>query len=131
MLCALVRGPEERELLVVNVHASAGLPVAAAREVLAAGETALDIADGVPVLFGGDLNLRPAQEPHPFEELERRLGLDGPLDPRSLDHLLVRGLDVIEPEHALPAAAREVPGPQGRVLQLSDHACVTATFGVK
>jgi len=66
-----------------------------------------------------------------FEELERRFGIDGPLDPRSLDHLLVRGLDVIEPERALPAPAREVPGPAGRVVQLSDHPVLAGTFGMK
>jgi endonuclease/exonuclease/phosphatase family metal-dependent hydrolase len=131
MLCALVCGPRDRALLVANLHASAGLPAAAAREVLAAAETALDLADGAPVVFGGDLNLRPAQMPQPFEQLRERFGLNGPVEPRSLDHLLVRGLEVIEPAHALPAAAREVPGPHGRVLQLSDHACVTATFGMK
>ena len=54
-----------------------------------------------------------------------------PLDPRSLDHLLVRGLDVIEPEHALPSPAREVPGPAGRVVRLSDHRLLAGTFGMK
>jgi endonuclease/exonuclease/phosphatase family metal-dependent hydrolase len=131
ILCALLHGPDGRDLLVANLHASAALPAAAAREVLAAAETALDLADGTPVIFGGDLNLRPAQTPQPFEELERRFGIDGPLDPRSLDHLLVRGLDVIEPEHALPAPAREVPGPAGRVVQLSDHPVLAGTFGMK
>jgi endonuclease/exonuclease/phosphatase family metal-dependent hydrolase len=131
MLCALLHGPDGRDLLVANLHASAAFPAAAAREVLAAAETVLDLADGTPMILGGDLNLRPAQTPEPFEELERRFGIDGPLEPRSLDHLLVRGLDVIEPEHALPTSAREAPGPAGRVVQLSDHPLLAGTFGMK
>jgi hypothetical protein len=37
---------------------------------------------------------------------------------------------VIEPAHALPDSAREVPGPAGRLLRLSDHPSVAASFSV-
>ena len=113
-----------------NLHATAGAPAAAAREVLAAAETALELAAGAPLLFGGDLNLRPDHAGAAFEQLERRFGLRGPLDGSGIDHLLVHGLDVVEPAHALSAAAREVPGPGGRAVRLSDHPVVAASFGV-
>ena len=131
MLLAHLRGPEDREIVVANLHASASDRAAARREVIAAAETALDVAGEAPLLFGGDLNLRPAETPEAFDELESRFGFTPPAEPHSLDHLLVRGLDVIEPAHSLPASAREAPGPRGRVLQLSDHPCVAGTFGVK
>jgi hypothetical protein len=98
--------------------------------VLAAAETALDLAAGRPLVFGGDLNLRPRRTPEPFEELERRLGFRGPAQSNSIDHLLVHGLAVIEPSHALPDSAREVPGPAGRLLRLSDHPSVAASFSL-
>jgi endonuclease/exonuclease/phosphatase family metal-dependent hydrolase len=130
MLVALLHGPDGRDLAVANLHATAGAPEAAGREVLAAAETALELANGAPLLFGGDLNLRPARSPQVFEELERRFDVRGPVEPRSIDHLLVYGLDVLAPAHMLPASAREAPGPGGRLLTLSDHATVVATFGV-
>jgi endonuclease/exonuclease/phosphatase family metal-dependent hydrolase len=131
MVLAHLRGPGEHELVVANLHASAHDRVAARREVIAAAETALDVSRGAPLLFGGDLNLRPAEAPEAFEELEGRFGFSPPTEPHSLDHLLVRGLEVIEPPHSLPASVREAPGPRGRVLQLSDHPCVAGAFGVK
>jgi endonuclease/exonuclease/phosphatase family metal-dependent hydrolase len=130
MLVARVHGPDSQELVVANLHASAGMPAAAAREVLAAAETALDLAGGRPLLLGGDLNLRPADTPGTFEELEKRLGFRGPAEAHALDHLLAHGLGVVEPAHALPDAAREVPGPRGRRLRLSDHPSVAASFSV-
>jgi hypothetical protein len=129
MLVALLHGPDGRDVAVANLHASTG-PPAAAREVLAAAETALELAGGAPLLLGGDLNLRPDGAGPLFDELERRFGLRGPAEPGSLDHLLVHGLEVVEPAHALPDSAREAPGPGGRSLRLSDHPAVAASFGV-
>ncbi|MFL5886350.1 MAG: endonuclease/exonuclease/phosphatase family protein [Thermoleophilaceae bacterium] len=130
MLYATLEGPGGRRLAVANLHASAGLPEAAEREVLAAAETALDLAGDVPLLFGGDLNLRPDRSPHAFEQLAQRCGFDVQADGKGIDHLLAHGLDVVEPAHALPPDAREVPGPRGRLLRLSDHPIVVASVGV-
>jgi hypothetical protein len=47
------------------------------------------------------------------------------------DALVARGLEVLDPPRLLPPEAREVPGPDGLRIRLSDHAQVTATFGVK
>jgi endonuclease/exonuclease/phosphatase family metal-dependent hydrolase len=131
MIFALLEGPEDRRLAVANLHAS-GAPSAAAREVLAAAETALDLAGGVPLLFGGDLNLRRERSPDVFDELVRRLGLTAPVESASIDHLLSHGLQVLEPAHSLPADAREITAPAhpGRMLRLSDHPTVVASFVV-
>src|SRR2546421_737122 len=43
MLCALLHGPDGRDLLLANLHASAALPAGAARGGLAAAETAVDL----------------------------------------------------------------------------------------
>jgi hypothetical protein len=54
-----------------------------------------------------------------FDQLLTRFGLAPPTSPGAIDHLLVRGLDVIAPPH---------PGP---TLPLSDHAYVTAALGMR
>jgi endonuclease/exonuclease/phosphatase (EEP) superfamily protein YafD len=80
----------------------------------------------VPLIFGGDLNLRP-RDTVIFRELERRHGLAGTTGPASIDHLLVRGLEVVEPTKPWPPERREVR--EGRLaIRLSDHAPVQATF---
>jgi endonuclease/exonuclease/phosphatase family metal-dependent hydrolase len=113
---------------VANLHASAGLPTLAAREVVLAAEWALAWSAGDPLVFGGDLNLRPRRNPAPFVELGERLGLGEPTGPDAIDHLLVSGLDVAEPPRRLPAEARELQEPDGLRIRLSDHAPVVARF---
>lgn len=111
-----------------NLHASAGLPELASHEVVRAAGTALEWSDGDPLVFGGDLNLRPGHDPAPFVELRERFGLGEPTGPNAIDHLLARGLEVVERPRRLPPEARELLAPDGRRLRLSDHAPVTATF---
>jgi endonuclease/exonuclease/phosphatase family metal-dependent hydrolase len=108
---------------VANLHASAGLPLQAGAEVVRAARAALAWSGAEPLVFGGDLNLRPARDPVPFDEL-RRLGLGEPTAPGAIDHLLVRGLEVAEPPHAVE---REVESGVVRI-RLSDHAPVLAEF---
>ncbi len=87
---------------------------------------------GEPLLFGGDLNLRPSRQPEAFAELERRHGLAPPTGRR---------------RHRPPAGARDWPWPRrrtpsrrprassprsaGRVLRLSDHDLVAAGFEMR
>jgi endonuclease/exonuclease/phosphatase family metal-dependent hydrolase len=131
----LARRPERRRamraridgLTVVNLHASANRPGAAAREVLRAAEWA---GEG-PLLFGGDLNLRPAAQPEVFHELRERFGLAPATAPDAIDHLLVRGLDVVDAPHSLPPERRERDAGAGVRTRLSDHAPVLATFAMK
>jgi len=99
--------------------------------VVRGAERAIEFAGADPLLFGGDLNLRPARAPDAFDELSDRLGLAAPTDAQAIDHLLARGLDVVEPPRALAVTAREVPEAGGLRVRLSDHAPVTASFGMR
>jgi endonuclease/exonuclease/phosphatase family metal-dependent hydrolase len=113
-----------------NLHASAGLPEKASAEVLAAAASAVGWSGDHPLVFGGDMNLRPGNDPFPFVELRERFGLGEPTGPDAIDHLLARGLDVVEPPRRLPPEARELPQPDGRRLRPSDHAPVVAAWQV-
>jgi endonuclease/exonuclease/phosphatase family metal-dependent hydrolase len=118
---------EGAELCVANLHATNDKPDLATADVLRAAEAAVEWAGDSPLLFGGDLNLRPSKDPGVFEALRERFGLSGPTHADAIDHLLVRNLDVVEPATAWPAERREVPG-HGLQLRLSDHAPVQARF---
>ncbi|HEV2874363.1 MAG TPA: endonuclease/exonuclease/phosphatase family protein, partial [Thermoleophilaceae bacterium] len=89
--------PGAGPLCVANLHATAGRPARAAAEMLAAAEAAVAWSGNVPLVFGGDLNLRPASDPEPFARLDERFGLREPTAPDAIDHVLARGLDVAEP----------------------------------
>jgi endonuclease/exonuclease/phosphatase family metal-dependent hydrolase len=128
MLLARLREPASgRDLAVANLHASTG---GRGDEVIAAAERAVAWAAGAPLVFGGDLNLRPEQGAA-FDELERRLGLEGATGAEAIDHLLASGLEPRERPRALVPARREIPGPRGRAIRLSDHSPVVAAFEVE
>jgi endonuclease/exonuclease/phosphatase family metal-dependent hydrolase len=131
MLWARVELPGGETVCFANLHASAGLPQKATAEVLAAASAAIEWSTGGPLVFGGDLNLRPARDPFPFLELRERFGLGEPTGPNTIDHLLARGLDVVEPPRRLAAEERELLQPDGRRLRLSDHAPVVAQWDVE
>jgi endonuclease/exonuclease/phosphatase family metal-dependent hydrolase len=115
------------QLCVANLHATNDRPELAAADVLRAAAAATEWAGDAPLVFGGDLNLRPAEDPAVFDELGDRLGLAAPTGPHAIDHLLVRGLAAVEPPRPWPAERRELPG-DGLALRLSDHAPVEARF---
>jgi endonuclease/exonuclease/phosphatase family metal-dependent hydrolase len=115
-------------LCVANLHATNDRPELATADVLRAAEAAVGWAGDSPLLFGGDLNLRPGEDPGIFEELEQRFELAGATGPRAIDHLLSRGLTVVTPPAPWPPEDRE-PRTEGRAaLRLSDHAPVQASF---
>ena len=118
---------EDAHLCVANLHATNDRPALATADVLRAAETAVGWASDSPLLFGGDLNLRPGEDPGVFAELERRFDLTGATGPRAIDHLLARGLTVVSPPTPWPAERRERRR-NGRALRLSDHAPVQASF---
>jgi endonuclease/exonuclease/phosphatase family metal-dependent hydrolase len=124
MLWARLAGPEGAGLAVANLHGSVDSVPDADGQVLRAAERAVAWAGDLPLIFGGDLNLRPGRQPGVFEELERRFRLAPPTAPDAIDHLLMRGLDVLEEPRRCDAR-----DPQG--LQLSDHAYVTAAVSMK
>jgi endonuclease/exonuclease/phosphatase family metal-dependent hydrolase len=119
---------EEGAVCFANLHASAGLPELATEEVVRAAGHAVEWSGDDPLVFGGDLNLRPARNPAAFVELRERFGLGEPTGPNAIDHVLARGLDVVEKPRRLPAQERELVEPGGLRLRLSDHAPVDATF---
>jgi endonuclease/exonuclease/phosphatase family metal-dependent hydrolase len=114
---------------VANLHATNDRPKLAAEDVLLAAATASEWAAGSPLVFGGDLNLRPAQNPEVFERLREEFELAAPTAPDAIDHLLSRGLEVLDGPTAWPPERRELPL-EGRALRLSDHAPVEARFSL-
>jgi endonuclease/exonuclease/phosphatase family metal-dependent hydrolase len=114
-------------LCVANLHATNDRPPLAVEDVLRAAETASEWAGKAPLLFGGDLNLRPAEDPEVFERLHERFGLSGPASPDAIDHLLARGLELLQPPLRWPPERREL-AEDGLRLRLSDHAPVEACF---
>jgi endonuclease/exonuclease/phosphatase family metal-dependent hydrolase len=114
-------------LCIANLHATNDRPDLATADVLRAAEAATEWAGDAPLLFGGDLNLRPTENPGAFEALRERFGLDGPTGPGAIDHLLARNLEIAEAPSALPPERRELFR-DGLRLRLSDHAPVQARF---
>jgi endonuclease/exonuclease/phosphatase family metal-dependent hydrolase len=119
---------DEARLCVANLHATAGRPAQAGAEVVAAAEAAVGWSGDAPLVFGGDLNLRPATELGTFELLEERVGLREPTAPDAIDHVLARGLEIAEAPRRLAPERRELTEPDGRRLRLSDHRLITARF---
>ncbi|HEX6229634.1 MAG TPA: endonuclease/exonuclease/phosphatase family protein [Solirubrobacterales bacterium] len=114
-------------LCVANLHATHNRPALATQDVLMAAERAVEWAGEAPLLFGGDLNLHPAGSAEVFDELRGRFGLGPPTSPGAIDHLLVRGMEVVAPPRQWPPERREARS-DGLALRLSDHAPVEAVF---
>ena len=130
MIWARLQLASGETVCVANLHASAGLPEKASVEVLAAAAHAVEWSAGDPLVFGGDTNLRPKRTPLPFVELRERFGLGEPTGPNAIDHILARGLRVVERPRRLPPEERELPVEGGLRLRLSDHAPVISEFEV-
>lgn len=114
---------------IANLHATNDAPPLAAADLVRAAQAATGWAGGSPLIFGGDLNLRPAKDPEIFARLEGEFGLAGTTAPKAIDHLLSRGLETVGPPRPWPPERRELPL-DGRALRLSDHTPVEARFGV-
>ncbi len=115
-------------LCVANFHASTG--ERAAGDVMRTARLATGKAGDRPLILGGDFNLRP-QTSDVFDRLEEEFGLSGVTSEGSIDHLLARNLEVLDPAEAWPAARRDVPDPEtGLMIRLSDHAPVMMRVGV-
>jgi endonuclease/exonuclease/phosphatase family metal-dependent hydrolase len=114
-------------LCLANLHATNDRPELAAEDVLRAAAAATEWAGEAPLLFGGDLNLRPAENPEVFAKLRDRFGLAAPTGPQAIDHLLTSGLQVVEPQQQWPPERRELRE-DGIALRLSDHAPISGRF---
>jgi endonuclease/exonuclease/phosphatase family metal-dependent hydrolase len=130
LIWARLAHPEHGALTVATLHATAHVPAAAARDVERAARAACAWSADVPLVFGGDLNLRMAELPDAFDRLRAELGLDGARPGRAIDHLLFRGLEPQTTPAPLPAERRELRDPDGRLVRLSDHAPVVATYEI-
>jgi endonuclease/exonuclease/phosphatase family metal-dependent hydrolase len=114
-------------LCIANLHATNDRPDLATADVLRAAEAATEWAGDDPLLFGGDLNLRPVEDAAAFEALRERFELEGPTHPHAIDHLLARNLEVTAAPNALAPERRELLR-NGLRLRLSDHAPIRARF---
>lgn len=128
LLFAEVARPGTGAIAVANLHASFHTPRAATRDVERAAAASSGWAHGLPLVFGGDLNLRPRTSSPVFQDIEARLGVAGASGPGAIDHLLTRGLEPEGGVLVLPASWREVPGEHGLLVRLSDHAPVVREF---
>jgi len=115
------------QLCVANLHATNDHPELAATDVLRAAEAAVEWAGDSPLLFGGDLNLRPGEDAEPFDALRTHFGLTGSTAPNAIDHLLARGLATIEVPTPWTPEQRELAS-DGLRLRLSDHSPIQARF---
>jgi endonuclease/exonuclease/phosphatase family metal-dependent hydrolase len=122
--------PEHGPLTAATLHATAHDPAAAARDVERAARAACTWSADVPLVFGGDLNLRMAELPDAFDRLQAELGLGGARPGRAIDHLLVRGVGPRTASEPLAAERREIRNADGRLVRLSDHAPVVATYDI-
>lgn len=115
-------------LCVANFHASTG--GRAEGDVTKAAGLAVAKAGDRPLILGGDFNARPRSS-EVFGRLESEFGLTGETGPGSIDHILVRGAERIEPPEAWPAERRDVPDPESNLMiRLSDHAPVVTRVEV-
>jgi endonuclease/exonuclease/phosphatase family metal-dependent hydrolase len=130
MLWSRLAGSDGAALAVANLHGSVDSVRGADAQLLDAAALAVEWAGPLPLLFGGDLNLRVTRQPELFGALSERFGLAAPTAPDAIDHLLARGLDVLEPARRADAAQRDVDVGGGRVVRLSDHAYVSAALGI-
>lgn len=127
----LARRPERRVmsfvttgggLCVANLHASTG--ERSGDDVLKAARLAVEWAADRPLVLGGDFNLRPRSSAV-FSQLSGEFGFSDPTGSDAIDHLLVRGANLLEPIASWSPERRDVPDQKtGLKVRLSDHSPV-------
>jgi endonuclease/exonuclease/phosphatase family metal-dependent hydrolase len=128
MVWARLEREDGAALCVATLHASAHRSRRAAAEVERAARQAIEWSGRHPLVFGGDFNVRPSEQPWVFERLQLEHGFSAPTGPGLIDHLLARRLAVREPPRQLAPGVRELRDAAGMVVRLSDHAPVAAVF---
>ena len=106
---------------VANLHATNDFPALAVADLLRAARAAVEFAGGAPLLFGGDLNLRPRRNPEVFAELAERHDLTGTTAPEAIDHLLAREMAAVEPPSPWPPGASRAARGRPRPATLRPH----------
>jgi endonuclease/exonuclease/phosphatase family metal-dependent hydrolase len=128
---ALVETPAGQRLAVSCAHChGARHPAIGSAEIARAARAVRELGGDGPAVLAGDLNARPG---HPGLAALAREGWSGarPSPAIGIDRILARGIEVLEPERAVPAAEREVQATwrgRRRRVRLSDHDPVTATL---
>jgi endonuclease/exonuclease/phosphatase family metal-dependent hydrolase len=130
MMWLRLQHPGGTTVCVANLHASAHKPARAAQELERAARAALAWSGDHPLILGGDFNVRPAEQPWIYDMLAEH-GFSEATGPMLIDHLLARGMRVLEPPRQLPAERREVAAGDAQRVRLSDHAVVVAAFDVE
>ena len=126
---ARVRAASGAEVVVASLHChNARHPELIVRELTRASEALEGAARGAPMVLAGDLNAPPS---HPALAAAAAMGWRAapPAAGVSIDRILTRGLEVVEPERALLPGDREVGvsyGGRTRRVRLSDHDPVVA-----
>ena len=128
MIWAGLERPDGARLAAATLHGTARDEAAAARDAELAAERSLAWGSGAPLVFGGDLNLRPSTASAAVDRLRKRFGLAPPSAASAVDHLFVRGLERAGTPLILEPQWRELPFPGGRLLRLSDHPPVALEF---
>jgi endonuclease/exonuclease/phosphatase family metal-dependent hydrolase len=140
----LARRPERRTALWARLRSDSGVPLCvvcmhataegdhtrAAQELLRVAGLCVEWEPDLPLVLGGDMNLRPREHPWAFAELRSRYGLAPSTADDAVDHVLARGLEIELPPRRFRAEEREVRRPDGARVRLSDHAPVEARFKV-
>jgi len=117
----------ESGICAANLHVSTNWG-SAERELLSGAERAIQFAGGQPLVFGGDFNVRP-RDSDVFDRLRDRFGLSPPTAPDRLSHLLVHGVELVDPPAAWPPEARDMIDPDtGLKIRLADHNPVQSTI---
>ncbi|MGK2933441.1 MAG: endonuclease/exonuclease/phosphatase family protein [Solirubrobacterales bacterium] len=116
-------------LCVANMHASTGRENGQ-RDVLKAAGLATEWAGDLPLVLGGDFNIRPRSS-SAFEELHLRYGFEPPSEDGAIDHLLLRGGSMAEPTVSWKPERRDVPDfDSDLAVRLSDHSPVVARITI-
>jgi endonuclease/exonuclease/phosphatase family metal-dependent hydrolase len=133
MARARAAGGAEIALCCLHCH-NARRPELIVRELARATGALAGVAGSAPAVLAGDLNAPPS---HPALAALAAAGWSGSPAPPGvgIDRVLARGdgIEVVEPERALPPAEREVGvrlGGRWRRVRLSDHDPVVATVRV-
>ena len=115
-------------ICVANLHATNDWPKLAAEDLVKAARAALEWAAGSPLVFGGDLNLRPGKTAAGVRAAAGRVR------PGAVDRTATRSTTssaavsrCSSRRRRWPPEQRELPL-EGRALRLSDHAPVQARF---